>query len=66
MLVKIVLLFLLVMAGLALVGRLVRPRRRQLPPPARPLAPPRCADCGEYIIGKSGCDCGKPRRRDED
>lgn len=59
MLVKVILLFLLAMAVLALFGRLRFPaalRRRMGGRPAK------CPKCGQYIIG-NGCNCGGPAAR---
>ena len=52
MLIKIVVLFLVGMAVLAMFGRLRLPRigRRN----AR-----KCTRCGRFLIGKGPCDCGK-------
>ncbi|HEX9856899.1 MAG TPA: hypothetical protein VGA75_00980 [Paracoccaceae bacterium] len=60
MLFKIVSLFLIAMAALALFGRLRFPDslRRRL---GRRLDKPAvCAKCGRYIIGSGGCDCTDP------
>ncbi len=61
MLVKIILIFLLAMVLIALIERAVFPsalprlmRKRQ--------GPPRCADCGRYLIGRTTCDCGGRRK----
>lgn len=51
--------FLLVMVAIGLIGNAVAPGsvgrviRRQLPKAGR------CGRCGRYLIGKTGCDCGK-------
>ncbi len=52
MLIKVVVLFLLAMAVLAMFGRLRFPRigRRETR---------RCSRCGRFQIGKGPCDCGK-------
>lgn len=55
MLVKIVTLFLVFMAALALFGRLRLPRRNRrsdLPP-----RPRKCPDCGGWVVGKGPCRC---------
>ena len=52
MLVKIVALFLVFMAVLALFGRL------RFPGQAR-LAAAKCPDCGRFRIGKGPCACKK-------
>jgi|GEM_PF-169242 len=56
MLVKIVVLFLVAMAVLAMFGRLRFPGRKR-------LAEAKCKRCGRYRIGKGPCDCekGPPR-----
>ncbi|SNX69455.1 hypothetical protein SAMN05878503_10448 [Cereibacter ovatus] len=56
MLVKIVTLFLVGMAAVALIGRLRWPlggRKSQtkVPPPTI------CGHCGRFVLGKDGCDC---------
>ena len=51
MVVKIVTLFLIAMAVLAMFGKL---RLGWLKPPARPK---KCPDCGAYVIGKGSCAC---------
>lgn len=65
MLVKVILLFLLAMAVIGMVGNLVFPgrfdplahlRRKSL---AFRRKPPVCSRCGRYMIGTSGCECGK-------
>lgn len=55
MLVKIVSLFLLAMAVLALFGRLRFPGQKR-------LSEAKCKHCGRYRIGKGPCDCGKGPR----
>lgn len=54
MLVKIISLFLIGMAVLALFGRLRirRPGNPDLPPKPR-----KCPECGAYIIGSGPCGC---------
>jgi len=55
MLVKVILLFLLAMALVGMIGKLLFPN-------ARPLARRRsayCPDCGRPHIGKGPCACGK-------
>lgn len=54
MLVKIISLFLIGMAVLALFGRL-RIRRRDNPD--LPPKPRKCPECGAYIIGSGPCGC---------
>ncbi|AXQ94765.1 hypothetical protein ORIO_13855 [Cereibacter azotoformans] len=59
MLVKIVTLFLIGMAAVALIGRFRFPRigRRS----ARVAPPTICGHCGRYILGKAECSCRKGR-----
>jgi len=56
MIVKIVLLFLVAMAVLAMFGRLRFPGQKR-------LAEARCKRCGRYRIGRGPCDCEKGSRR---
>ena len=59
MLVKVVTLFLVALAVLAMCGRL-RSRRRPPPRDRRadlPEKPRKCPDCGGFIIGKGACGC---------
>lgn len=59
MLVKIVTLFLLAMAVLAMFGRLRMPRiGRKSKPPLE--ARKSCPRCGRFIIGTGPCDCNLP------
>lgn len=51
MIIKIVFLFLIGMAVLAMFGRLRFPGKKHLD--AR-----RCPNCGRFRIGKGPCDCG--------
>ena len=53
--VKIVTLFLVAIAVLAMFGKLHLLRRR-------PKAPVTCLRCGRPLIGKGPCDCGDQRR----
>lgn len=55
MLVKIITLFLVAMAVLAMFGRLRigRPGRRDGLPPK----PRKCPDCGSFVIGEGPCPC---------
>jgi hypothetical protein len=50
MLVKVVLVFLVLMAALAIFGRL------RLPGIGR-SDPRKCSRCGRFLIGKGPCDC---------
>lgn len=52
MIVKIVFLFLIGMAVLAMFGRLRFPGQKR-------LSSMKCPRCGRYRIGKGPCDCGK-------
>lgn len=52
MLIKVVLLFLVLMAVLAIFGRL------RLPGITR-KDPRKCRSCGRFLIGKGPCDCRK-------
>jgi hypothetical protein len=52
MIVKIVVLFLVGMAVLAMFGRLRFPGQKQ-------LEAMKCRGCGRYRIGKGACPCGR-------
>jgi hypothetical protein len=55
MLLKIVVLFLVAIAVMAMFGRLRLPgprRGKDLPPKPR-----KCPDCGAYIVGRGDCAC---------
>ncbi len=52
MLIKIVTIFLIGMAVLAMFGRLRLPRIGR-------LNRGKCPSCGRHLIGKGPCDCGK-------
>lgn len=58
MLVKVVLVFLGVMVLVAMVGKALFPTtmRRIATRRRKAVACPRC---GRYVIGRSGCDCGR-------
>lgn len=56
MLFKIVALFLVVMAVLAMFGKLRLPGKDK-------LTKARCGRCGRFRIGKGPCDCSKGTRR---
>ncbi|TAG13445.1 MAG: hypothetical protein EAZ40_14835 [Rhodobacterales bacterium] len=57
MLFKIILVFLGLMVLVALIGRALFPSA--LPRVMRKrAAPPVCAKCGRYLIGRKTCDCG--------
>ncbi|MEA5159476.1 hypothetical protein [Cereibacter johrii] len=57
MLLKIITLFLLGMAAIAMIGRFRTPRlprrRAEVPPPTL------CGHCGRFIVGKEPCPCRK-------
>ncbi len=57
MLLKIVALFLVVMAVLAMVGKLRLGPRRDRPGGERPR-PRLCPDCGRLLLSAHPCDCG--------
>ncbi|MBK5946815.1 hypothetical protein CCR83_10310 [Rhodobacter veldkampii DSM 11550] len=57
MLLKIVSLFLVVMAVLAIFGKL------RLPPLVGMTRRGKCPDCGRPMIGRGPCSCGGPDRR---
>jgi hypothetical protein len=57
MLFKTILVFLGLMALVALIGRALFPSA--LPRVMRKrAAPPVCTKCGRYLIGRKTCDCG--------
>lgn len=64
MLFKIVTLFLVAMAVLALYGRLRFPGAlgRHLPGKGAAAKPLPCPKCGRYVIGTGGCDCSKRQK----
>ena len=63
--IKAVIVFLIVMLGIGMIGNALFPGRmtrklKKTMANANPLKkPPTCKRCGRYVIGKSGCDCGK-------
>lgn len=62
MLLRVVMIFLLVMAVIAMFGRWRT--RGKLPPKGKTgkiPGPVICGKCGSYIIGKGDCACGAPR-----
>jgi hypothetical protein len=62
MLLRIILIFLLVMAVIAMFGRWRT--RTKLPPQQKSgkiPGPVICGKCGSYIIGQGDCACGAPR-----
>lgn len=62
MLVKIVSLFLVGIAALALFGRLRWPgagRKRVAKGGEKPGKPGKCPACGAYKVGSGPCPCGK-------
>lgn len=57
MLLKIIIVFLGLMALVALIGRALFPSA--LPRVLRKRkGAPVCGKCGRYLIGRTGCDCG--------
>ncbi|MGR3548477.1 MAG: hypothetical protein ACU0CB_14225 [Roseovarius sp.] len=54
LLVKVVIVFLLAMAVLAMFGRLRFPGQKQ-------LSKAKCRKCGRYRIGKGPCSCEKDK-----
>jgi hypothetical protein len=63
MLLRVVMIFLLVMAVIAMFGKWRT--RGKLPPKAKAdkiPGPVICGKCGSYIIGKGDCACGAPRK----
>jgi len=57
MLIKVILVFLCLMALIAFIGRALFPSA--LPRVMRKRSgPPRCGKCGRYLIGQKTCDCG--------
>jgi hypothetical protein len=59
MLVKVVLVFLVFMAGLAVFGRLRFPGGTPRLPGQPRLSSGKCPKCGRPLIGKGPCDCSK-------
>ena len=61
MLVKIFILFLGGMALIGLIGKWLFPGaiRRAVTKRVSLTKPSRCGQCGRYLIGQGGCDCGK-------
>ena len=61
MLFKIIIVFLLAMVLVGMVGKVLFPGKldRLTQIRRRGLKAPVCPTCGRYIIGQSGCDCGK-------
>ncbi len=57
MLTKIVVLFLVAIAVLAMFGRLRLPKQRKRPD--LPPKPGQCPSCGSYVIGTGPCRCGR-------
>ncbi len=55
MLIRVILLFLVLMAALAMFGKLKLPGSRR--PPGR-LDARKCPKCGTYRVGKGPCNCG--------
>lgn len=61
MLFKIILVFLLAMLLIAMIGKVLFPSKldRLTSLRRKSLKAPTCPRCGRYMIGTSGCDCGK-------
>jgi len=59
MIIKIVTLFLIGMAALAMFGRLRLPGRGKGPVARRRARSAKCPHCGRYRIGSGPCPCGK-------
>ena len=61
MLFKIIIVFLLAMVLVGMVGKVLFPGKldRLTQIRRRGLKAPVCKACGRYIIGQTGCDCGK-------
>jgi hypothetical protein len=61
MLIKVILMFLLIMAAIGMIGKALFPghithlAKRSL----AGKKPPVCKRCGRHVIGRSGCDCRK-------
>jgi len=58
MLFKIIFIFLLAMALIGMIGKALFPRGMARLRGGREK-PAVCPRCGRYIIGQTGCDCGK-------
>lgn len=61
MMVKIVILFLLVLAGISMIGNFLKPggwlgRTRE---PPKVVERSKCGHCGRTVIGTTPCICGK-------
>lgn len=61
MLIKTIFVFLLVMAGIGMIGKALFPGKvgRILQSRRKTLRREVCSRCGRHVIGTSGCDCGK-------
>lgn len=61
MLFKIIFVFLLSMVLVGMVGKVLFPNKldRLMQLRMRRLKAPVCPSCGRYMIGQTGCDCGK-------
>jgi hypothetical protein len=61
MLIKAVLIFLLAMAAIGMIGNALFPGAlgRSAKKRLTSKRPTSCKHCGRYVIGKSGCECGK-------
>lgn len=58
MLIKIIVVFLGAMALVGMIGKALFPRvvSRMVTKRRKPAV---CAKCGRYVIGRTGCDCGR-------
>ena len=57
--IKIVLLFLLILAGIAMIGNVVTGFLRGPKEPPKVGSRAKCAHCGRVVIGTTPCVCGK-------
>jgi hypothetical protein len=59
MLTKAVIVFLLLMALVAMVGKALFRNTSFRKGPPKLGKPPVCLRCGRYLAGPGGCDCGR-------
>ena len=57
--IRIVLLFLLILAGIAMIGNMVTGFLRGPKQPPKIATRATCAHCGRVVIGTTPCICGK-------
>ena len=57
--IKIVILFLLVLVGIAMIGNIVTKLLRGPPEPPKLATRAKCGNCGRTVIGTTPCVCGK-------